>query len=357
MYEHVIRAAARTPWAILPEKLAEIQALLELKAAGHSVDFAAAAAPSPSRQANGQIAVLPLYGVVAPKMNLMSEMSGGTSLEQFTQAFRQAMADPSVIGILIDVDSPGGSVQGLEELSSEIRAARGQKAIASIANHLEASAAYMIGCSVGEMAVTPSGEVGSIGVLAMHVDMSAKNEMDGVKPTLVTAGKYKAETSDIMPLSEEAHAEIQKQVDYYYGLFVNAVAVGRGVSANVVRDGFGQGRVVNARDAVALGMVDRIATFDQMISRLSSAQIRANMVKRGATADYLPPVFVGALPSPETMAMQPATTTVASGDGTQVYLDASGVEIPATPDEQSPEADLPGDPGEAEARQRRLAVI
>ena len=180
--------------------------------------------------------------------------------------FRAAMADPDIGRVILDVDSPGGQVGGVEELAREIYQARGQKPVTAIANGLAASAAYWIATAADEFVVTPSGQVGSIGVFGMHQDVSAALEKDGVKVTMVSAGKYKTEGNPFEPLTDEARAAMQGMIDEYYSLFVDAVARNRGVDAAAVRGGFGEGRVVTAQAAVRLGMAARVAPFDEVVS-------------------------------------------------------------------------------------------
>jgi signal peptide peptidase SppA len=273
MYERVISYVLNTPWAMMPEKLAVVMDLLHFYADGgkFSADEVRERIGAQTRQSSrvqGAVAVLPLHGMISHRMGLMSETSGGTSVESFTKQFRGALADPQVGAIVLDVDSPGGEVDGVDELSAEIFRARGQKPIVAVANSLAASAAYWIATAADEMVVTPSGEVGSVGVLAAHEDASKLYETMGVKTTLITAGKYKGEGNPYEPLGDEARAAIQDRVDGYYHMFLNAVARNRGVGSADVRDGFGEGRVVGAKAAKAGGMVDRIATLDETIDRL-----------------------------------------------------------------------------------------
>lgn len=291
-YEHILRAAGRLPWAILPEKLDEIIAFLELKAQGGSISPEAieqyAATPARTQAQQGAVAVIPIYGVVAQRMNLMTAMSGGTSIEQLTSQFRDAIDNPNVSAIVFDVDSPGGSVFGVDELASEIRASRGQKPIVAVANSLMASAAYWLSSGADEIVGTPSGQIGSIGVLAMHVDNSEANAQQGLRPTVVSAGKYKAELSDTAPLTEEAQAFMQEQVNQYYDAFIGAVADGRGVSRDAVRSGYGQGRVLLARQAVRAGLADRLGTLEQTITRLQTPQGRSAVLRQAAEVDRPP---------------------------------------------------------------------
>lgn len=278
---HVWNAVCSSPWAIIPEKLGLIIEVIRRHAAGErdpetEQRYAMLAAQRPSARRAGSIAVIPLYGVVAQRMDLMSASSGGCSTEQFAQAFRQAMTDPSVGAVVVDIDSPGGSVYGVAELADEIFSARRTKPVSAIANSLAASAAYWIGSAAGDLSCTPSGEVGSIGVFASHFDESRMIDAIGVTPTLISAGKFKTEGNPYQPLNGEALAAIQKRVDDYYGMFVKGVARGRGVSQTNVRDGFGEGRVVGAGDALKMGMVDRVETLDQMLARMGGGKVQTS---------------------------------------------------------------------------------
>jgi len=282
-YGHIVSYVMGTPWAILPEKLAAILDALALQVQGHKLSIeeiamvvGTVARPSPlplsqaGRGGSGTaVAVLPLLGTIYQRAGLLTESSGGTSTEAFAKAFRQALADAQVGAIVLDVDSPGGAVNGVDELATEIYRARGTKPIVAVANGTAASAAYWIATAADELIVTPSGEVGSVGVLAVHEDYSKALETEGIRPTLITAGKFKGEASPYQPLTEEARASIQGRVDEYYGMFVRAVARHRGVAADEVRNGFGEGRVVGAKRAVELGMADGVATLDETIERLS----------------------------------------------------------------------------------------
>jgi capsid assembly protease len=239
-------------------------------------------------QAGAGVAVLPVLGTISHRMGMFSASSGGTSTEALTREFRSLLADSSVSAIVLDVDSPGGSADGIDELATEIFKARGKKPITAVANTLMASAAYWLAASADEIVVSPSAEVGSIGVLAAHEDRSALMEKLGVKVSLVSAGKYKTEGNPFEPLSDEARANIQKRVDEAYGRFVRAVARGRSVPVDTVRNGFGEGRVVSAREAVRLGMADRVATIDEVIATMptTSASSAASTNARLGAVSY-----------------------------------------------------------------------
>lgn len=272
-YAHIRSEVFGKPWAILPEKLQTICAVLRIRAAGEEVSEEEVkahigAGPKPRKSTPGNVAVIPVYGVISRRMNMFSEFSGGTSIEMLQSSFRAAMADSTVKAIVMDFDSPGGSVGGVPEFADEIFAARKDKRIVAQVDTMAASAAYWLASQCSEIAVTPSGGVGSIGVFAEHEDISKAMEEQGVKVTLVSAGKYKVDGNPYEQLSDTARANLQETVDSFYGMFTKAVANGRGVSPAEVRGGFGEGRMVLATLAVKSGMADRVATMDETLSRL-----------------------------------------------------------------------------------------
>ena len=274
-----------TPWALMPERLNAVAAVLARWSRNTpasedvmqriAADRSAREARRQSNQVNGGgagngIAVLPLYGMVTQRGNMVDDVSGpgSVSTQQFAASLRQALKDESVSQILIDIDSPGGSVYGVAELADEIISARAQKPVIAIANSLAASAAYWIGACASEFYVTPGGEVGSIGVWQAHQDYSKAMDEAGVKTTLISAGKFKVEGNPYTPLDEDAQAFMQSRVDDYYAAFTKAVAKGRGVSIAQVRDGMGQGRVLGAEAALASNMVDGIASLDDVVRKM-----------------------------------------------------------------------------------------
>ena len=279
-YTKIINAVYGSAWAIQPEKLEAILDFLRYKAddgilSEEEIEKVMATRSVRSSRVSGQVAVIPLVGTISQRIGMMAESSGGISTERFARNFDEAMANKSVGAIVIDTDSPGGSVYGVSELSNHIYSARGTKPIVAVSNSLMASAAYWIGSAADEIVVTPGGEVGSIGVLSVHTDISKAEEEMGIKYTIVKAGKYKAEGNPHEPLSDEALTEYQSRVDEYYDMFVGDVARNRGTSKNKVLNDFGQGRVVGASQAVAAGMVDRVATLDKVITDIGTVPKRS----------------------------------------------------------------------------------
>jgi len=281
---HLLSAFYTTPWALEPGVFASVEHILlrwaagtrlgadEITAAIGDAPEAAAARAASVRAASGRgVAVVPVYGVLAHRAYAVANSSRPlTSTEALAAQMRAAAADPEIGTIVMDVDSPGGSVFGVQELADtlfDIRENSGKRLVA-VANNMAASGGYWIASQAHELVVTPSGMVGSIGVIVPHQDASAMRERVGVKTEYITAGKYKAEGYNDGPLTDEHRAHLQSQVDAYYTQFTKAIARGRGVDASTVRgEAFGEGRMRLAADAKGNGMADRVATLDETISR------------------------------------------------------------------------------------------
>lgn len=322
MYDRIIARVTRTPWAILPEKLGEIAELLRFRAAGGrlTADEIQARlgdtpdAPGPTR-VERTVAVIPVYGTIVHRAGSFEAFSGGTSAEMLGKYIRRAVQDETVKAIVLDVASPGGTVTGVPELAAEIMAARKVKPVIASANGLAASAAYWLASQASEFVVTPSGQVGSIGVYLLTEDISEHLAKEGVRINAISAGDHKLEGAPWEPMSDETRAFLQGQVDETYADFIKAVAAGRKVTQATVKEKFGQGRVYKADEALKRGMIDRIETFDETIARLLKQNVTHT---RGQRADGM----LGA----STIA---AETDVASPVLVEAGMAAEAIDIPA----------------------------
>jgi signal peptide peptidase SppA len=267
----------QSPWAVRQEMADTLAGLVsrgEVPAieipATEAVTEAAAALRSRGLEQHGDLAVIPLRGLITPRGSFLSMLfGGGGGLQSFKTALREALANDDVSGILLDIDSPGGSTDLVTETAAEIRAAREKKPVTAIANTDAGSAAYALASQATELVVTPSGEVGSIGVFMLHWDESGFNERIGINPTYIYEGRYKIEGNPDEPLSDEAREAFQSVCREFYEIFVADVAAGRGVSEGIVREKFGEGRMVTATSAVAAGMADRVETYEDLVARLT----------------------------------------------------------------------------------------
>lgn len=269
----IAQLLAESPWAIRPDVLpGVVDAVRAHIQAGGDGEPEVAAEPNAATRlgAAGGTAVIPIRGVITPHPTLLGLIFGiDSSLGRLRKMVRRAVSDPDISAIVLDIDSPGGVVDGVPEMAAELRAARDRKPVVAVANASAASGAYWLASQATELHVTPSGDVGSIGVFGVHTDVSGLEQRLGVKTTLISAGKYKVEANPFEPLSDEARESIQQMVDAYYGMFVADVAKGRRVKEADVRGGFGEGRMVLAKPAVAAGMADRVGTVEDAIVRAS----------------------------------------------------------------------------------------
>ena len=238
---------------------------------GDGSDAAQVAAESPKaiRAVKGKVGILPIWGPIQQRMSSELMKAGGTSTDFVSRAFDKLMADPQIGAIVLHVDSPGGQSFGIEELSTKIVNARGTKPIYAIADSMAASAGYWLATSADMLLCTPGGIVGSVGVYVMHIDQSKALEMEGVKVTMISSGKYKTELSPFGELSKEAIDNQQKYVDALHEKFIGALKRNRGTTVDHVRSNYGQGRVMMASDALAAGMCDRIMSMEELMSRLT----------------------------------------------------------------------------------------
>lgn len=280
----------RHPWAILESYLpavARVMAHIESGAPMSSEDRAAvdegrehwAARAKQAQGYAGDIAIIGIYGVLTQRGEMQDLSTPTTSSSRIASMVRTAAADPSIAAIVLDIDSPGGSVYGTEDLGNAIFEARGSKSVAAVANSLAASAAYWAASQAGEFYAAPGAEVGSIGVYAMHVDYSEALKKEGVAVSYISAGKYKVEGNPYQPLDAEARAAVQTTIDGYYDSFVRAVARGRGSSLKAVREGMGEGRTLLPDAAKAEGMIDGTATLGEVVGKL-----QARLKRSGASA-------------------------------------------------------------------------
>ncbi len=282
MYENILTEARRSIWAIDRNKHREIMHVLENRAMGIRADadsleaFAADNRRRTSGRTSGAVAILPVFGTILQRGNMFTEASGAVSTEMLGRQLDDMLARKDVGSIILEIDSPGGTVYGVPELGEKIYKARDRKPIVAYVNPYAASAGLWLAVAAGEVVVTPSGKLGAIGVFARHVDYSEQNKMLGMEPTYIQYGDNKTLGNPDEPLSDAAAEELQKHVDEYGRQFDGAVAKYRGVSVAKVRSDFGQGLLFSAKEAVSIGLADRVASLDDTIARLAKGSGKAS---------------------------------------------------------------------------------
>jgi signal peptide peptidase SppA len=288
-----------TPWAMTEEMGQTMLAILARHQDGIALtaeELQAAISPDGSQTESitppDKVAILRLFGVMANRANMVGNLSGpgGTSVERFQESFLSAVNDPEIAAIVIDTNSPGGSVYGVEELANTIYSARGAKPIIAHVNHFGASAAYHAISQADEIVLAPGSEVGSTSVFSLHEDVSKMMEMKGIKHTILRADEYKAEGSGLEPFTESAKKYGLAKVKLARDMMVGQIARGRGKTAEYVVANFGRGRMLDAQKAIAVGAADRIATMRELLAGLGERLSRQNgAAGNGLAASETPP--------------------------------------------------------------------
>jgi len=276
------------PWAITPEMLVEIQNIYCIHLRGPKISESYVKAVE---EKNGQplenkqlpyevntqgVAVINAIGVIGKRMNLMTRISGGVSTEMLGKDILQALDDPNVKSIILNVDSPGGTVDGTQELANMIYDNRDRKPIVTFSDGMIASAAYWIASATDKVFISgDTNFIGSIGVVARHVDVSKLEEKAGIKTTEITAGKYKRISSEYEPLSKDGQADIQSKVDYIYSVMVTDIAKFRGVPVETVLKDMADGKIFIGNQAIDADLVDGKMSMVSLIEMMGKTPARS----------------------------------------------------------------------------------
>ncbi|MEF8717506.1 MAG: S49 family peptidase [Candidatus Accumulibacter necessarius] len=266
-FPHLASRLYGTPLLLARAKLDILLAVLGERI-GWPEPHAAVALPTPRAlpDAPAGLAVIPVYGTLVRRALGLEAASGLTSYSAIGALLDGALADPRVTGILLDVDSPGGEAGGVFELAQRIRAADRVKPVWAIAADSAFSAAYVLASAASRVYVTQTGGVGSIGVIALHVDQSARDAQQGYRYTAITAGEQKNDFSPHEPLDPAAHARLQAEVDRLYGIFIDHVAMMRDLEPRFVRST--QAGLYFGPEALAAGLADAQGSFDDAVTDL-----------------------------------------------------------------------------------------
>lgn len=299
----VSRIAAQvfnTPLLVTPDCAVTIASALAERFGVESLDDVSASRfvgqPDGPRGADGRtevmwrasdgIALIGLMGELVNRGAWIGASSGLTSYEGFEVQLANAEASPQVRGIVLDLNTPGGQASGAMEAAARVRRAATKKPVVAFVNGQAASAGYAIASGASRIITTPSGILGSIGVVFMHLDRSAQIEKSGVRPTLLTAGAYKADGHPLSALPEDARARIQSRIDAVYGLFVSTVAANRNLSEETVRKT--EAGIFMGQEAVDAGLADAVGTLEDAFSYINAQREKSrtyNLSLKGKTMD------------------------------------------------------------------------
>lgn len=221
----------------------------------------------PYKRTREGVAIIPVVGSLISRGAFLGQSSGTTSYEGLRFQIAHAAADPNTVAILLDIDSPGGEVDGCFETTAAIRAVSALKPVVAVVNGMAASAAYSLASGAGRIVTSETGISGSIGVVWLHADFSAKLKKDGISPTLIFAGAHKVDGNPFEALSKDVRADIQAEIDQFYTLLVQSVSLGRRQSEASIRAT--EARTYIGRKAVEAGLADEIGTFETALTKIA----------------------------------------------------------------------------------------
>lgn len=267
-YPHIAQLLFNRPLMVSEERLQIVLNALTPYLEGHKPPKPTLNDDSIEREEEVQVAellqdetvvLIPIVGTLVNRPMAMDALSGGpTAYSTIRQHFIRAIADPSVKGIILDFDTAGGDAAGCLDLADFMYHATKEKPVLALVDEMALSAGYALASAATEIVVPRTGNVGSVGVLAVHMDQSEFNKKEGFKYTFVQAGDFKSEGNSHEPLSSSARQHMQEAVNLINGLFVKGVAERRGTTAEAVQAL--QAGVLFGEEAVQRGLADRIST-------------------------------------------------------------------------------------------------
>jgi signal peptide peptidase SppA len=247
-------------WAILPEVLEKMVAdAMEIS------DVDVSQTSTLDFKQKGTTGIVKINGPLTKELDIITFLFGGTSYSEIQSTIDAMLSDPSIKQIVLDIDSPGGTVAGAFSLVEYIKAAKEKKPIYAWSDGHMTSAAYWIASAATSIAAAPTTVLGSIGVVATHTDISKLYEKMGIKKTYITGGKYKRLGNPTEPLSEEGYNYIKVLVDDNYKNFYSSVAESRGLNTDE-KDKWAEGKLFNASEGKKLGLIDQVTTLDNYIN-------------------------------------------------------------------------------------------
>ncbi len=268
------------------------------------VPTAAEAEPGPTAPG---IAVIPIHGTLVRRAIGLEAASGLTSYTRIAADLDAALAAPEVAGILLDIDSPGGEAGGVFELAARIREATARKPVWAHAGDSAFSAGYALACAAQRVTLSTTGGVGSIGVIALHIDQSVRNAQNGLSVTALYAGAHKNDATPHAPLTPQATDALQTEIDRLYALFVAHVAAMRGLDANAVRAT--EAALFFGESALAAGLADGVASLDTTLADFAVAL--GSRRSPGSHAPLASPNRLALPPTPELSMTEPTATAPA----------------------------------------------
>ncbi len=332
------------PWAIAPEAMDGIIGLAMDMAAGKLFTLPQSEAPQSIMSIADGVATINITGPLLPTTDEFDRvMLGATSLDEVRSTVESAAADPSVTSIVLNIDSPGGTVRGTPEAADAIYEASKVKPVRAHTSGTMASAAYWLGSQATSVSMTRSASVGSIGVMVPHIDQSKRAEMLGVKVELFTTGKFKAAGFPGTSLTESQRELIQERIDQVFGEFKSAVTrQGRKIPAEAM-----QGQTFYGPQASELGLATVVRSASQA-GKAGSSPLRAVDTAEDGMSEQ-----VASTPSEEVVA---SVETVVAEIANEAAPSAPEGEQEAAP-ESAPEGETESAPAEEPKEESATEII
>lgn len=223
------------------------------------------------------LALVNISGPLVTRNSPFNSLFGRVSYDEIRNAVFTAMEAPGIDGIVLNMDTPGGSASGISELSDFLTDVdKSVKPIYTYTGTMMASGGYWLGSIGREIFASKLATVGSIGVVTVHASIEKMLKDNGVEVNVLRAGEFKALGSPFEKLDEKARAQIESQMNTIYGVFLSTVADQRGTSVPVLKEKAAEGRVFVGADAVSVGLVDHITSFDSAMAQISGKLKKSN---------------------------------------------------------------------------------
>jgi signal peptide peptidase SppA len=266
------RIACSQNWLILPDALEKILAIadrnFDAEALATKVGRPLDNTRTVERRPNG-VAVIPVTGPIFRYANLFTEISGATSTAVIAKDFQAALDDPSVKGIVLDINSPGGEATGINELAGLIASARGTKPINAYIGGQGASAAYWIASAADNVTADATAIIGSIGVvMEVQHDTGERDAKNGKRTYTIVSANAPNKRPDVS--TEAGRALYADVVNSLEAAFIDAVAQNRGMTSARVKTDFGRGGVLVGAAAVKAGLADNLGSLESVINQTAA---------------------------------------------------------------------------------------
>lgn len=242
---------------------------------------------------DGTLAIIEIRGTLVKRASgFFAWLLGVQGMEAIGQGFKHAVEDPNIKGIFLDIDSPGGSVDGTMDLAEIIYSARGKKPILTYADGTMASAAQWIGSAADHVvAANEMTSLGSIGIFGIHLDFADQAKAMGIRPTVFHAGKYKAIGNQLEHLSTSDKKYIQENVDYQHTQFINGISKNIGIPVDQLDSDLKEAKIFMGSQAVKVGLANAVMNRDQAMGKLKSmtaaSKYKSIMVKNSVKREAI----------------------------------------------------------------------